>query len=174
MKPAMPKQIPTQIPECAANLIARPEWFADTSIVFRVQLRHATGLARFLSGSRFTKRAIIAITLGYSINYREIDGFDDQTPAGLALLAHELKHVEQIERDGRIGFYLKYLRDYLRFGYGEKIPYEAEAYALQRKIRMHLKREFSDNHPIHPCITPTEYVKITPDPFQFPEALDDD
>ena len=168
----MPKQIPTHIPECAANLIARPEWFADPSIVFRVQLRHATGLARFFSGSRFAKRAIDAITFGHTINYRDIDGFDDQTPAGLALLAHELKHVEQFERDGAIGFFLKYLRDYFRFGYGDKIPYEDEAYALQRHIRMHLKREFSDNHPIDPCLNPTEYVKITPEPFKFPETSD--
>lgn len=166
----MPKQIPTQIPECAANLIARPEWFADPSVVLRANLRLATGLARFLSSSRFAKRSIDAITFGHTINYREIDGYDDQTPAGLALLAHELKHVEQFERDGRIGFYLNYLRGYFRSGYGENIPYEAEAYALQRQIRMHLKREFSDNHPIHPCISPTEYIKITPEPFKFPEA----
>lgn len=169
----MPKQIPTHIPECAANLIARPEWFADPSIILRVQLRQATGLSRFVSSSRFAKRAVVAITFGHTINYREIDGFDDQTPAGLALLAHELKHVEQIERDGLISFYFKYLRDYMRFGYGEKIPYEGEAYAIQRKIRMHLKREFSDNHPINPCINPTEYVKITPDPFQFPEVSEE-
>lgn len=164
----MPTQIPDRVPECAANLIARPEWFHDPSIVLRVNLRQATGFARFLSSSRFAKRAIVAITLGHTINFREKDGFNDQTAAGLALLAHELKHVEQIERDGLVRFYVNYLRDYLRYGYGEKIAYEGEAYALQRQIRLHLKREFSDNHPIHPCISPTEYTKITPKIFKFP------
>lgn len=41
-------------------------------------------------------------------------------------VAHELVHVEQIERHGFVKFYLKYFFYLLRYGY-KKNPFEVEA-----------------------------------------------
>jgi hypothetical protein len=59
------------------------------------------------------------------------------SPSSLALLAHELKHVEQYRRFGRLGFLLRYLRDLARnrFRYARDLPLEAECYALQAEVR---------------------------------------
>lgn len=46
------------------------------------------------------------------------------------LLRHELKHLEQIERDGRILFSVKYLWWLARYGYWLN-PYEIEARAAE-------------------------------------------
>lgn len=48
------------------------------------------------------------------------------------LLRHERKHLEQIERDGRILFSVKYLWWTLRHGYFMN-PYEIEARAAESK-----------------------------------------
>lgn len=48
------------------------------------------------------------------------------------LLRHERKHLEQMERDGWIGFHLKYLWYTLRHGYWDN-PYEVEARAQEAK-----------------------------------------
>lgn len=47
-----------------------------------------------------------------------------------ALLYHELKHAEQIERDGRLVFAVKYLWWLARYGYWNN-PYEVEARAAE-------------------------------------------
>jgi len=46
------------------------------------------------------------------------------------LVMHELKHLEQIERDGRGVFAVKYLYWLVRYGY-ENNPYELEAREAQ-------------------------------------------
>lgn len=46
------------------------------------------------------------------------------------LFRHELQHVYQQIRDGRVRFYLNYFYYSLRYGY-KKNPYEVEAYARQ-------------------------------------------
>ena len=43
------------------------------------------------------------------------------------LLRHERKHLEQIERDGRLLFSIKYLYWLAKFGYNGDHPYEVEA-----------------------------------------------
>ena len=43
------------------------------------------------------------------------------------LLRHERKHLEQIERDGRVLFSIKYLWWLAKFGYNGDHPYEVEA-----------------------------------------------
>ena len=43
------------------------------------------------------------------------------------LLRHERKHLEQIERDGRLMFSIKYLYWLAKFGYNGDHPYEVEA-----------------------------------------------
>ena len=58
-------------------------------------------------------------------------------PGGLdnrGLVAHELKHLEQIERDGRVVFTVKYVWWLVRYGY-QNNPYEEEARAAQREVR---------------------------------------
>lgn len=46
------------------------------------------------------------------------------------LLRHEAKHLEQIERDGRVVFSIKYLWWLVRYGYWRN-PYEVEARAAE-------------------------------------------
>ena len=48
------------------------------------------------------------------------------------LLRHERCHLEQIERDGRVWFAVKYLYWLCRYGY-QKCPYEVEARAAEWK-----------------------------------------
>ena len=48
------------------------------------------------------------------------------------LLRHERKHLEQIERDGRVVFAVKYLWWLCRYGYYMN-PYEIEARAAESK-----------------------------------------
>ena len=48
------------------------------------------------------------------------------------LLRHERCHLEQIERDGRLLFSIKYLYWLCRYGY-KKCPYEVEARAAESK-----------------------------------------
>lgn len=47
------------------------------------------------------------------------------------LIRHEAKHLEQIERDGRLLFSIKYLWWTIRHGYLNN-PYEAEARAAEK------------------------------------------
>lgn len=47
-----------------------------------------------------------------------------------ALIRHEAKHLEQIERDGRLLFSVRYLYWLCRFGYWNN-PYEVEARAAE-------------------------------------------
>ena len=62
--------------------------------------------------------------------------FDPTSTSSLALLAHELKHVEQYRAMGRLRFLARYLRDLAgnRMQYSKELPLEAEAYALQAKV----------------------------------------
>lgn len=48
------------------------------------------------------------------------------------LLRHERKHLEQIERDGRVVFSIKYLWWLAKFGCNGDHPYEVEARAVER------------------------------------------
>ncbi len=46
------------------------------------------------------------------------------------LIAHEVKHLEQIQRDGIVAFSVKYLWWLIRYGYRDN-PYEIEARAAE-------------------------------------------
>lgn len=70
---------------------------------------------------RYVMRWARALTLGHTILYKYPK--DKITPT---THAHELVHVEQIERDGVLKFYPKYLWYQLRYGY-KRNPYEVEA-----------------------------------------------
>ena len=62
--------------------------------------------------------------------------FDPSRNASLALLAHELKHVQQYREMGHFGFLLRYFIDKARngFRYSETLPLEKEAYELQAEV----------------------------------------
>jgi hypothetical protein len=63
--------------------------------------------------------------------------FDAASLGSLALLAHELKHVQQYRELGHLRFLLRYVRGLAgnRFRYSRELPLEAEAYALQAQVR---------------------------------------
>jgi len=133
------------------------------------------GLPRLLSSRLFAHQEIGAITLGGTIYIRQLGSYNPHTVDGLAFLAHELKHMEQYEREGPGKFYAKYLWAYIFHGYGESVPFEAEAYAFQRQVRAHLATEFENNPGRSPCRemadphTPsTSFVKTAPAVFQHP------
>ena len=62
--------------------------------------------------------------------------YDPADPRFLALLAHELKHVEQFQRCGFLPFLLRYFWELGRSGfrYSSRLPLEAEAYDLERRF----------------------------------------
>jgi hypothetical protein len=143
----MQSRLPTKIPPCAINMLARPAWFHDPAVIQRARLRPANWLARFLSSERFAGRKdIAAITIGHTIYFRDERQYDPHTAEGLGLLGHEVKHIEQFERHGLLSFYWQYLRDYRQYGgYGEQIPFEQEGYAVGAAIRVQLLTEQAQN-----------------------------
>ena len=172
----MSNRLPVNLSPCAVNMLARPEWFADPRVISRARLAEATGLPRLLSSRLFARQEIGAITLGHTIYLRRIDNYEPHTAAGLAFLAHELKHVEQFEREGVARFYSKYIWAYVFHGYGESVPFEAEAYEFQRQVLAHLTAEFEGNLGRHPCRemaephTPSDlFVKTAPATFRYPQ-----
>jgi hypothetical protein len=165
-----------EIPACAIHLLARPEWYSDLAVFQRARLKPAGWFTSFISSERFSGGAVAAITLGRTIYLRTPDAYDPHSLAGLALLAHELKHVEQYEQIGFFRFYYRYLRGYLSRGYGEDIPIEAEAYAFERVVLEHLRHEFDANGSRKMCVemapphTPNlAFEKIKPEAFHFSE-----
>ncbi|HWC30752.1 MAG TPA: DUF4157 domain-containing protein [Dehalococcoidia bacterium] len=62
--------------------------------------------------------------------------FDATRVESVALLAHELKHVQQYRELGRLGFLVRYFVAKARngFRYSEDLPLEKDAYALQREV----------------------------------------
>jgi hypothetical protein len=64
----------------------------------------------------------------------------------VALLAHELKHVEQVRRIGRVRFFARYLWALARsrFRYSRELPLEAEAYALQATVLGPIEQAFAE------------------------------
>jgi hypothetical protein len=77
-----------------------------------------------------------AMTMAPFIFYGR-DAFDTVEPRGIALLAHELKHIEQYRQMGHLRFLARYLFDLARarFRYSRDLPLEAPAYLLQRQVR---------------------------------------
>ncbi len=62
--------------------------------------------------------------------------YEPDDPGFLALLAHEVKHIEQFHRYGHARFLFKYFWDMARHGcrYSPHLPLEAEAYELERRF----------------------------------------
>jgi len=69
------------------------------------------------------------------------DAYDPKEHSSVALLAHELKHVDQYRRYGYVAFFARYFwaLGKNRFRYSRDLPLEAEAYALQAEVRDKLR-----------------------------------
>ena len=161
--------IPTTAPACVLHMLGRSIWFADPTVIQRAKLAPANRLASFVSGPTFSKRTdIAATTLGHMIYFHGPHHFDPHSPGGLSLLAHEFKHVEQIERRGWFNFYLNYLFHYLRSGYGESMPQEAEAYEFGRVVYAHIQAEMSANAGRPFCLFADGEHRPNPDFIQIP------
>jgi len=170
----MLQQLPVRLPPCAVNMLARLEWFAQPALISQARLAEAKGLVRLLSSRALARQEIAAITLGETIYFRSLDYYNPHSAPGLALLAHELKHVEQYKPRGLLNFYATYVWDYLRHGYGEMVRFEAEASDLQRQVQAHLEAELAANLSQRFCLELAEphspngaFVKTTPTPFRF-------
>jgi hypothetical protein len=148
----MSEKIPARCPECVLALLSRPEWYPKPEVLREARLAYATGLPRLLSSEFFSGGKMAAITLGKTIYFRNEDLYNPHTIAGLSLLAHELKHVEQYLNDKLFKFYANYLRDYARHKYGKNISYEAEAYALGSAVKKQLTKEVQFNQPRKACM----------------------
>ena len=171
----MSETIPKTCPACVLEMLNRPEWFPNPETLHKVQLGRAKGIPRLLSSEFFARAKISAITLGSTVYFRIEELYDPHTPKGLALLAHEFKHVEQYLNRKLVKFYSKYLMDYLRHSYGKKITFEAEAYTFEKVVLKQLKAEFKHNEPRMPCLemgephSPNpEFIKLPTEPFVFP------
>jgi hypothetical protein len=71
--------------------------------------------------------------------------FDPSSPRSLALLAHELRHIEQYAKMGRLRFLVTYARDRIKARkYSRDLPLEAGPYALQDEVRLALQPPDSD------------------------------
>ena len=77
------------------------------------------------------------------------ESYDPTDLASVALIAHELKHVQQYRERGHAAFLARYLWDLGRngFKYSRELPLEAEAYALQAEIRSALRAQFDRGGP---------------------------
>jgi hypothetical protein len=144
--------LPSHLPECCIEILARPGWY-DRNLLRSVKIKPASWFVRAISDPRVAGTEIAATTIGDTIYFRQPTRFDPHSPEGLALLAHEIRHVEQYRAFGGLaGFALEYLRDYLGGGYGTNIPFEKEAYAIQRTVAQHLEQEFAYNAGKPPCL----------------------
>lgn len=144
--------LPSRLPECCVDVLARPGWY-DRDLLHSVKIRPANRFVRAISDPRVAGTEIAATTIGDTIYFRQPERFDPDSPEGLALLAHEIRHVEQYAALGGIlGFALHYVRQFWGGGYGTNISFEDEAYAIQRVVADHLRREFTYNEGRAPCL----------------------
>lgn len=124
------------LPEQAKRALKRKEWFPDPSVVDRARAVVLPFCPRYIA----TRRR--AITLGHLIIFTTPQYYDPCSLQGLALLAHELKHVEQYSREGLLRFLWHYLSHSLKVGYDlERHPYEKEATEFEARIQAQLKKE---------------------------------
>ncbi len=111
-------------------------WFADLDLT-RIRIVEGGPMCWYV-------RKVVrqgAMTIAPFIFYG-LERLDPDEAGSLALLAHELNHVRQYRRFGHAGFLARYFRDMARnrFRYDrEKLPLEAECYALQAEVRSALR-----------------------------------
>jgi hypothetical protein len=70
------------------------------------------------------------------------DRYEPASASSMALLAHELKHIEQYATMGRLRFLFTYVRDRLKAGeYRRSLPLEVDPYALQTIVEPALRAQ---------------------------------
>lgn len=80
--------------------------------------------------------------MGHLIIFTKPQYYDPCSIQGLALLAHELKHVEQYRREGLLRFLRRYLSHWLKVGYNlDRHPYEREATEFEARVQAQLQEE---------------------------------
>ncbi|OWP62826.1 hypothetical protein CDA63_12300 [Hymenobacter amundsenii] len=72
----------------------------------------------------------VAMVLGNSIHLSGVSR--EQFLRDPFWIAHEMEHIRQFARHGRLGFLVRYLRDWARHGYYQ-IPFEIEARAAAER-----------------------------------------
>lgn len=90
-----------------------------------------SGLLRMIN--KLFKTDFVAITNPFSLRVHVVDrAVYEEMGKDYVLFRHELCHVWQVRRDGKIKFVLNYLLSFIRNGFKyNKIDYEVEAYDLQ-------------------------------------------
>ena len=128
--------MPRRLPQATIENLKRKEWFPDPSIVDRARAVILPFCPRYIARRRR------AITLGHLIIFTKPQYYDPCSLQGLAVLAHELKHVEQYRREGFLRFLWQYLSHWLKVGYDlERHPYEREATELEARVQTQLQKE---------------------------------
>ncbi|MCZ2108821.1 MAG: DUF4157 domain-containing protein [Dehalococcoidia bacterium] len=73
--------------------------------------------------------------------------FDEQSPRGLALIAHESVHIGQVRELGALRFFVRYLWGQFQCGFRhDRHPMETPAIALQRRVRAALEADTGVSH----------------------------
>jgi len=128
--------LPRRLPISTIESLKRKEWFTDPSVVDRARAVILPFCPRYIA----TRRT--AITLGHFIIFTKPQYYDPSSIQGLALLAHELKHVEQYRREGPLRFLWQYFSHWLKVGYDlKRHPYEREATELEARVQAQLQKE---------------------------------
>lgn len=129
--------MPRRLPQDAIDSLKRKVWFPDPSVVDRARAVILPFCPRYIARRRR------AITLGHLIIFTKPKYYDPSSIQGLALLAHELKHVEQYRREGLPRFLWRYLSHWLKVGYDlERHPYESEATEFEARVQAQLQKRW--------------------------------
>jgi hypothetical protein len=118
-------------------LEALAPWFPDLDLK-AVRLVHSGVMSWFV-------RAVLrqgAMTIAPFVFFGK-HRYDPTSPRSLALLAHELQHIQQYREMGHLRFLFTYSRDRLKAGrYSRDLPLESGPYALQEEVRAALESRY--------------------------------
>lgn len=149
------------LPQCVLRILLRPEWFKDQKIFSKTRIL-------VIRLPWLVRRPPRAVTLGNTIVFTRQEYFRLHEPYGLAVLAHELWHVYQYHRGGRLKFTAKYLQEWAplalrRRNIYEHLSYEKEALAFQNHVEKELRKEFAQNGGKGPCLSEGGEFKTNPE-----------
>ena len=118
-------------------LEALAPWFPDLDLK-AVRLVHS-GVMSWFVRSVLRQGAMTIAPFVFFGKHR----YDPTSPRSLALLAHELQHIQQYREMGHLRFLFTYSRDRLKAGrYSRDLPLESGPYALQEEVRAALESRY--------------------------------